>query len=67
MTLALDAPPRRGRPRLYKQGMTEVKMFLPNDVYDACCREALARSVDLTVVFREAIIRSRRERGEIRW
>lgn len=67
MSLALLAPqpPRpRGRPRLAK-AVQEVSFLLPTDIYDACCREALARDVALAVIFREAIIYSRRKRGEI--
>ena len=68
MTLVCEAPPRlRGRPRLSPHGTQEVSLLLPIDVFDACAREALNRDVSLSVVLREAIIRSRRERGEIRW
>jgi hypothetical protein len=44
----------------------EVSLLLPTSVYDLCAREALARDVPLAVVFREAIIGSRRVRGELR-
>lgn len=56
---------RKGRPRIAPQ-VHEVSFLLPVDVYDLCCREALSRDVSLAVVFREAIIYSRRQRGELR-
>lgn len=56
---------KRGRPRVADQ-VQEVSFLLPASVYDLCCREALARSVPLAVVFREAVIRSRMVRGELR-
>lgn len=55
----------RGRPRLAPETQ-EVSLILPVVIYDLCCREAHARSVPLSVVFREAIITSRRRRGEVR-
>lgn len=55
----------RGRPRLSEHGLQEVTLRLPVDVFDMCCREAHARSVTLSVVFREAIIHSRVRRGDI--
>ena len=56
----------RGRPRLSPEGTQEVTLRLPVDVFDLCCREAHARSVTLSVVFREAIISSRQRRGVLR-
>ena len=53
-----------GRPRLADETQ-EVSLLLPVVVFDLCCREAHARSVPLAVVFREAIIHSRRRRGEM--
>jgi hypothetical protein len=56
---------RPGRPKLAAQ-VTEVSFLLPTTVYDLVCREAHARSVALAVVIREAVIHSRRVRGEMR-
>jgi hypothetical protein len=39
---------------------------LPENVYLSCCREATARGVTLAVVIREAVIESRRKRGDVR-
>lgn len=53
----------RGRPKL-APFTYEVSVLLPVRLYDLCCREALARDVPVSVVFREAIIASRHRRGE---
>ncbi len=55
----------RGRPRLSpSSGTVEVTLRMPESLFDLCCREAHARDVPLSVVIREAIIASRRRRGE---
>lgn len=35
-----------------------VSLRLPNDLYDRCCKEAHARKIPLSKVFREAIAKS---------
>lgn len=61
------APPVKrngpGRPRL-APSVTEISVLLPTRLYDTLCAEALSRSVSLSVVIREALIQSRRARGE---
>jgi hypothetical protein len=69
MLAVLDSPGvderRPGRPRM-APATTTFTLTLPLDVFDLCCREAHARGVPLAAVMREAIITSRRQRGELR-
>lgn len=55
---------RGGRPRL-AESVCQVTLTMPTEWYDACCREALARDVPASVVLREAILSSRRQRGDL--
>jgi hypothetical protein len=55
-----------GRPSQLGPDAAGAYVTLPADVYGFCCREAAARGVGLAVIIREAVIESRRKRGEIR-
>lgn len=68
MQVATAPQPARnkpGRPRL-AASVTEVSFVLPVSLHVLLCREAVARDVSLACVIREALIQSRRVRGEWR-